>query len=517
MTVNNIIKLAIKRLEKEGKLLTPDFYAEAFCLEAKKAGVKFEDCEHVQNMIKNMPPDLQKEIKNYRIQTISELSRFLIAKISRLNKNRCEEILDKNEELLVETFESIKLLHNLEAKELAIKSIEMIKQKPTLSQIEHFRQLWENFRVKYDDTFLKKLEPFTKGKVFKDDLKKSLSYLEKADNYIQNNGSLDFDKISSLLVYALTPSISSTPQKNIIELSERLKQNPQIIFEDDIYEQIKSTIALRISLDKQSVKAMIKSLEGVLDRLSNRLLKMMEDSDVSANEIKKIKDELDELKNKEKEIDFKITHNKLYTIASALELNTKNFRVSLDDHSKEVEKLQKRVKELEEELRKTKEEAKTDFLTKLYNKRGLDEMLKLKEGEFERFGKDFSIVMFDIDYFKKVNDTYGHEAGDAVLKGFAKILISLSRDIDIIGRYGGEEFMAILTNTDLDGAYTFATKVNKKVKKSNFLYKNQSIKITVSGGIAQRSKAISLKNTIDIADKNLYKAKNSGRDRIEKN
>ena len=77
-------------------------------------------------------------------------------------------------------------------------------------------------------------------------------------------------------------------------------------------------------------------------------------------------------------------------------------------------------------------------MTKLYNKRALDEFLHVKEGEFERYGRSYCVIMFDLDNFKKVNDTYGHEAGDAVLAGFAKVFKNLSRDVDIVGRYGGE-------------------------------------------------------------------------------
>ena len=75
MQINKIIKLAIKRLEREGKILTPDFYAEAFCKEAKLAGVNVDDCSHVEKMLETLNPELKKELKNYRIKTLAELTR----------------------------------------------------------------------------------------------------------------------------------------------------------------------------------------------------------------------------------------------------------------------------------------------------------------------------------------------------------------------------------------------------------------------------------------------------------
>jgi diguanylate cyclase (GGDEF)-like protein len=123
--------------------------------------------------------------------------------------------------------------------------------------------------------------------------------------------------------------------------------------------------------------------------------------------------------------------------------------------------------------------------------------------------------MFDLDFFKKVNDAYGHEAGDMVLRAFAKILQEDGRTNDIVGRYGGEEFLVILGDTDMKGAKKFANKVRERVETARFMYKEKRIELTVSGGIAQRSECASLNATIVRADELLYKAKKQGRNRIE--
>jgi len=141
--------------------------------------------------------------------------------------------------------------------------------------------------------------------------------------------------------------------------------------------------------------------------------------------------------------------------------------------------------------------------------------MQMKEAEYKRYDRSFSVVMFDIDHFKKVNDTYGHEAGDAVLSAFAQILKKDCRTVDVVGRFGGEEFLAILTDTDSEGGVKFAQKVREHVQKARFVYKKKRITVTISAGVSQRANHLSLEATINAADEYLYKAKNSGRNRVE--
>ncbi|SFV50633.1 FIG00469765: hypothetical protein [hydrothermal vent metagenome] len=509
MQINKIIKLAIKRLEREGKILTPDFYAEAFCKEAKLAGVKIDDCSHVQKMLQTLNPDLKKELRNYRIQTLTELTRFLIAKLNRTNKTHCSELLEAQSALNSAILKAISKLHNIEAKLLAKKSLELLRSNPTKAELEYFKQLWDNFVNSYDDTFLYKLKEF--GTVDTDNLKKTIENLKITPQ--QEQQGVDLEKIATLLINSLVPSISTSSPQKIERLRDRLKKDPTFLLHESIQDEIKEAVSARIALDKKSVKQMIASLENILDKLSMRLIGMIEKSDGSTVEIQRIKRELEDF-TKTNEINFQLAHKQLYTIATALEENTLEFKSDLQDHSDEVKTLQKRVKELENELKKAQQEAKIDFLTKLYNKRALDEFLQLKEGEFKRYGRNYSIVMFDIDHFKKVNDTYGHDAGDIVLRSFASILKKDSRNVDIIGRFGGEEFMALLGETDLNGAAQYAKKVNEHVKRAKFIYKGERIPLTVSAGVAQRKDNLSLEATIEKADANLYKAKNGGRDQV---
>jgi len=512
MMIQTIINNAIKRLKAEGKLLTPDFYAEAFCKEAKRAKMHVEDCGHVAKLTKMLSKDLQKDLKNYRISTMNEFVRLLISKLNRSNPTQCSDTLEAQTLLCKRILQVVTVLHNKEASELAQSSIELLENAPTPEQLDNFRQRWINFLTTYDDTFLQKLKAL--GDVDTLDLRKSIESLHTPTLKNSEHTEMDLQKVSRLLVASFVPSIASSVNDTIAEISEKIRKNPTLLEDDTVEKEIKAAISLRIALDKESVKEMVESIDGVLDKLSLRLINMIESSDNSNVEIQAIKKELESY-TESTSSNFKLAHKKLFTIAVALEENTELLSKDLKGHNKEVEALSKRVKKLEAELQEAKKESKEDFLTKLYNKRALDEFMELKEAEYKRYEHNYVVVMFDIDHFKKVNDTYGHEAGDAVLAAFAKILKNDVRSVDIIGRFGGEEFLALLSNTNTKGGVIFAEKVRKHVEKSRFMYKGNRIKVTVSSGVSERKNHLSLQATINSADEYLYEAKKNGRNRVE--
>ena len=511
MTIKTIINNALRRLQDEGKLLTPDYYAEAFCKEAKKAKISVEDCSHIANFTQLLNKDLQEELKNYHITTMKEFVRYTVTKLNRTNSTFCSEILESQTQLTKRILQVASVLHNKEVTDLVHNTIEILDSVAQPSQLDNLRQSWSNFFVMYNDAFLQKLKPY--GAVDTSDLKKTIENLSLDENH-DSGSSVDLSRLSRMLVASFVPSIATSVNEKISLVSEKLKKNPNILEDAGIEDEIKSTISLRIALDNKKVKEMVGSIDGVLDKLSLRLIDMIESSDNSNVEVQHIKKELESY-NQKSVVNFSVAHKKLYTIATALEKNTKILSNDLKNHNSEVQALSKKVHTLEKELEDAKRAAKEDFLTKLYNKRALDEFMQIKEAEYKRYSRNFSMVMFDIDHFKKVNDTYGHEAGDAVLSAFAQILKKDSRTVDVVGRFGGEEFLAILTDTDVEGGVQFAQKVRTHVQKARFLYKQTRISVTISAGVSQRSNHHSLLSTLEAADKYLYKAKNSGRNRVE--
>ena len=512
MTIQTIINNAIKRLKAEGKSLTPDFYAEAFCKEAKRAKMHVEDCGHVEKFTAMLSKDLQKDLKNYRISTMHELVRLLISKLNRSKPTQCSDLLESQTLLCKRILQAVTVLHNKEASELAQNSIEILENAPSPEQLDSFRQRWVNFLTTYDDTFLQNLK--TLGNVDTSNLRKTIENIHTLGTLESETSEVNLQKVSRLLVSSLVPSIASSVNDTIAEVSEKIRKNPKLLEDDTIEKEIKTAISLRIALDKESVKEMVASIDGVLDKLSLRLIDMIESSDNSNAEIQAVKKELESF-TEASSVNFKLAHKKLFTIAVALEENTELLSRDLKGHNESVEELSKKVKKLEAELQEAKKESKEDFLTKLYNKRALDEFMELKEAEYKRYDHNYAVVMFDLDHFKKVNDTFGHEAGDAVLSAFAKILKKEARSVDIVGRFGGEEFLALLSNTDTEGGVIFAKKVISHVEKSRFMYRGKHIKVTASAGVSERKKHVSLQATINSADEYLYLAKNNGRNRVE--
>jgi diguanylate cyclase (GGDEF)-like protein len=158
--------------------------------------------------------------------------------------------------------------------------------------------------------------------------------------------------------------------------------------------------------------------------------------------------------------------------------------------------------------------SKTDGLTGLFNHRHLQERLEEELKRVSRSRAPLSLILTDIDHFKKVNDSYGHPAGDAVLKGVSRIIRDRIRETDIAARYGGEEFALILTNTDSVGARKFADELRQAIQKNPFIVDGKSIPVTISLGISSLPPvAQSKEEVIEKADQALYFAKKNGRNR----
>ncbi len=156
--------------------------------------------------------------------------------------------------------------------------------------------------------------------------------------------------------------------------------------------------------------------------------------------------------------------------------------------------------------------AQTDELTSLPNKRALLSYSELEFNKFKRHKNSFSVLMIDIDFFKHVNDTYGHDAGDLVLKSVANVLAKQVRDYEIVARNGGEEFVIILQEQDINISLKIADRIRLAVEKTNTQYQQTNIKVTVSIGLAQVSiDDLSFADSLKRADNNVYKAKESGR------
>ena len=179
-----------------------------------------------------------------------------------------------------------------------------------------------------------------------------------------------------------------------------------------------------------------------------------------------------------------------------------------------------RIKALQDELAEANDKlqrmAITDGLTGLYNRAHLEQRLREMFEHSSRLHEPISCAMFDLDHFKSVNDSYGHQAGDAVLQQLASLLKEAARDIDIVGRYGGEEFMVLLPGTVLDAAVTFAERARQLVEERVFTFEGGSLRRTLSCGVAgwPHPRIQHREQLVKAADDALYVAKELGRNRV---
>lgn len=186
----------------------------------------------------------------------------------------------------------------------------------------------------------------------------------------------------------------------------------------------------------------------------------------------------------------------------------------------ELEQLNTRVHGMEDEgeklrqrLQEKHEQAVRDQLTGLHNRLAYDERIVQEFARWKRYGHSTVLMMIDIDHFKSVNDTYGHKAGDKALVLIADQIRNNLRESDFLARFGGEEFVVLMPETNLDAAIVAADKLLKAVEQCEFHYQNAKVNITISGGLAQLRKDDTSETLFQRADDAMYRAKEAGRNR----
>jgi len=507
MTLKELAKKALLHFKNKNYVFTPKEYEEVFCKLARQNNILIDDCNRISKYISKLDKKYQIIARSYNIKTLEELVVFLINYLNKSNVDQEKENLNQLFLYSKRVLEVISILPFKKSKEIALRHLKVINPFIEKEEWQKLREEWIEFLSEFDDKTVKK-----GAKIAGINSEDVFDVIEALIEKLKTN-ELDLSHLVDILIFALTPSYAPAMNDEIAVLKRQLKENPEFILSKAFVDDLKALTKKRISLDKEELRKRVRDLNQIAERLSLKVLRLLEKTDGSSQKVKKVRFALENWR-KSSEDNIENVKNKLLKIVISLDEELDAFNINMRYENEDIERLKNRIKLLEKEIEKLRQEVKTDFLTNLINKRALEEELQKQESLFKRYKAIYSVVFFDIDHFKSINDTYGHEAGDVILKSLGLILRRYSRDVDVIGRFGGEEFVAILPHTEKDGAYKFAEKLRQIVENTKFMYKNTRIKVTVSGGVASRNEVNSKEELLKKADERLYLAKQNGRNRI---
>ena len=299
---------------------------------------------------------------------------------------------------------------------------------------------------------------------------------------------------------------------------------PDII---DQFATIVSSLSMKLLAEKREYETYLKSVSGQLSSLDESLLQASEAGKKafeSQNAIgQQVEDEMAGLKSHvDKASNLEQLKSAVSTRLTFLSNHIENYRSSDKTHFDEsqqkiqqltdrIHQMEKQSEDLQKDVEKHRELALKDALTGMWNRQALNEELEKEFARWQRYQTSFSLVVWDLDHFKQINDKYGHAAGDKVLKTFAQTFMKATRDTDFVARFGGEEFVGIFPETKLNDALSLANKIREKVASSKFHYQGEPVPITASAGIATVHDDDTIDSLLQRADKMLYTAKSKGR------
>lgn len=321
--------------------------------------------------------------------------------------------------------------------------------------------------------------------------------------------------LTSLFQDSMTPSISIGLDEKLTKFSVKIGNSPALLFEEDIQKEMQSFITKRFEADKKVVQEKTAEIAKLVTLMGRHLNEAISSSGNSGTEVSNIKDEIQAINLSNNGIqELTNLQSKLINAAMSIENEMNQVGEKLSSGKDKVEELEEKVKKLEDELSKSKQESLKDHLTGVLTRKAYEYEAKKVEENYKRNDTQYAIVFFDIDHFKAINDTYGHAGGDMILSTFGKILSKYTRDMDIVGRYGGEEFIAIIHFNLKRELLKYLKRIKSIVNENNFVYGKNKIRITFSAGVTIRNDHESYESAIQKADVLLYKAKEDGRNKI---
>ncbi len=359
---------------------------------------------------------------------------------------------------------------------------------------------------------LEKVKEALRKKIDVDSLKQAKEILFKLGTTTKDSKDVVYRDMLQILFLLLDVESDDDKAKlyldKVKKMQSKLVASPYRIDEREIRDEIKDLVKEKEKLEEEYIDSLQSKLNKALKALIYTITTF---TSSSSNYVDTFQGHINEINNaiNSREVDVDELSKRLIGIAIRIKDTTVSMKGEIEEYSTKLKESQQMIEDLREKLRKAQENLVIDPLTGIYNRRGLIHFLRVELARAERYKQPLSIIMADLDHFSNINNTYGHLAGDMVLKGFCKTVKSIIRSADIASRYGGEEFIVILPNTDLENAYDVAEKLRLAIGKLKFKYKNEIFSITSSFGVAGFKEGDTIETLIKRADKALYKAKES--------
>jgi diguanylate cyclase len=323
--------------------------------------------------------------------------------------------------------------------------------------------------------------------------------LSRGESLSKSEKKLLADIVKEEIKFLLRNHILPTPKEyerwfyifcNLVVSGQKLEDSALIELYNSIYKEESDLVNIKIDL-----KHTVQILSDIIAELQKSLKESYEQASIEEQRIT-------ELQKKEDKEDL-VASLLLELLVLVRDLKRQN-----EGFLKKVEAQQKVISELRSKLETVEAEANLDPLTDLFNRRSLERALEEFFILCKQSKMSFSLVLIDLDGFKHVNDNYGHHVGDLVLANVAKILRTSMRAKDIVGRWGGDEFVAIMPNTDLENAKKVVERIKSQIGKMEILAEGKRFKVSISAGVVQCGENFqSLLDMIKEADKLMYEDK----------
>ncbi|GAA6136154.1 hypothetical protein NBRC116188_29440 [Oceaniserpentilla sp. 4NH20-0058] len=336
----------------------------------------------------------------------------------------------------------------------------------------------------------------------------------------------EVSKVLEGLIPKLT--LPNTEQPRAMHLLSKVQEGLNLYEIVPALEVLSELVVNALGSEQEEFEAFLKNLNERLSELQNWLVQGqdLEQNFKSASKDfdDKMRGHLDELKQVLQDgvespdnLKTSVSHqlDRVFATLDIFKLEQQSREKTFEYHIKELNdrliNMESELKQAKEHLSKSQAKAMVDSLTKLPNRGAYDAYIEKEYQRFERYGGDLSLIVCDVDKFKNINDSYGHQAGDKVLQLISRQVKKGTRQTDLLARYGGEEFVVILPGTDAQAALQVAEKIRAEVAGSPFHFKGSRVQITISCGVASFAKGCTHQEVFEKADKALYQAKDNGR------